>query len=54
MTSENEYLKKVLDINKPMLETEKENSVFKITKAVDNTKDKTITVSFLLESKDEN
>lgn len=54
LTSENEYLKKVLDINKPMLETEKENSAFKITKAVGNTKDKTIVLTFLVETKNEN
>lgn len=54
LTFENEYLKKVLDINKPMLETEKENSAFKITKAVGNTKDKTIVLTFLVESLDEN
>ncbi len=28
LVSENEYLKKVFDINKPIIETEKENSTF--------------------------
>lgn len=36
LSSENEYLKKVIDINKPILETEKENSSFKIIKVVGN------------------
>lgn len=52
--SENEYLKKVIDINKPILETEKENSLFKVTKVVGNKADKSITISFLVEAKDEN
>ncbi|STD07483.1 Uncharacterised protein [Chryseobacterium carnipullorum] len=51
--SENEYLKKVLDINKPILETEKENSSFKITKVVGNKTEKSIAISFLIEAKDE-
>ncbi len=54
LSSENEYLKKVLDINKPILDTEKENSSFKITKVVGNKTEKSITVSFLVEAKDEN
>lgn len=52
--SENEYLKKVLDINKPIFETEIENSSFKITKAVGNKAEKSIVISFLVEAKDEN
>ena len=31
LTSENEYLKKVLDLNKPVLESEQENSTYTIT-----------------------
>ena len=54
LVSENEYLKKVLDINKPMLETEKENSTFKITKVIGNKAGKNIEITFLVESKDEN
>ena len=54
LVSENEYLKKVLDINKPILETEKENSSFKITKAVGNKAEKSIAITFLIEAKDEN
>ena len=54
LTSENEYLKKVLDINKPILETEIENSTFKITKVVGNKTAKNIEITFLVEAKDEN
>ena len=54
LTSENEYLKKVLEINKPILETEKDNSSFKITKETGNKAEKTISITFLVEAKDEN
>ena len=54
LTSENEYLKKVLEINRAILETETENSSFKITKVVGNKAEKNITISFLIETKDEN
>ncbi|WP_225875461.1 hypothetical protein [Chryseobacterium aquaticum] len=54
LVSENEYLKKMLDINKPMLETEKENSAFKITKLIGNKAGKNIEITFLVEFKDEN
>ena len=54
LSSENEYLKKVLDINKPILETEKENSSFRITKVVGNKAEKSIAITFLVEAKDEN
>ena len=54
LVSENEYLKKVLDINKPILETEKENSTFKITKVIGSKAGKNIEITFLVESKDEN
>ena len=54
LTSENEYLKKVLDINKPILEAEKENSAFKITKVTGNKAGKNIEITFLIEAKDEN
>ena len=54
LVSENEYLKKVLDINKPIIETEKENSTFKITKVIGNKAGKNIEITFLVEAKDEN
>ena len=53
LSSENEYLKKVLDINKPILDTEKENSSFKITKVVGSKAEKSIAITFLVEAKDE-
>lgn len=53
VSSENEFLKKVLDINKPILEKEKENSSFKITKIVGNKAERTIAITFLVEAKDE-
>ena len=54
LVSENDYLKKVLDINKPILETETENSTYKITKVTGNKVGKNIEIIFLIESKDEN
>lgn len=54
LTSENDYLKKVLDISKPILETETENSSYRITKVTGNKAGKNIEISFLIESKDEN
>ena len=54
LVSENDYLKKVLDINKPIFETEKENSTFKITKVTGNKAGKNIEITFLVEAKDEN
>lgn len=54
LSSENEYLKKALDINKPILDTEKENSSFKITKVIGNKAEKSIAITFLVEAKDEN
>ena len=54
LVSENEYLKKVFDINKPIIETEKENSTFKITKVIGNKAGKNIEITFLIEAKDEN
>ncbi|MGC4128547.1 MAG: transposase [Bergeyella sp.] len=52
--SENIYLKQVLDINKPVLEKEDNNTSIKITKVVGNRKDKTISITFLVEAKDAN
>lgn len=54
LTSENEYLKKIVEINKPISETEKDNSSFKITKVTGNKAEKTIAITFLVETKDEN
>ena len=51
---ENDYLKKIVEINKPILEMEKDNSLFKITKVTGNKAEKTIAITFLLETKDEN
>ncbi|MFY1047483.1 transposase [Chryseobacterium sp. GP-SGM7] len=54
LISDKESLKKVLDINKPITEIEKENSSFIITKVAGNKKEKSIAISFLIEAKDEN
>ncbi len=52
--SENLYLKKVLQINKPVLETEADHSVYRITQVQGNRKAQTITVHLLVETKNEN
>lgn len=54
VTTQNNYLKKAFDINKPILEQNEGNSTYNITKVVGNKKDKTITINFLIEAKDEN
>ena len=54
LVSENDYLKKIVEINKAILETEKDNSSFKITKVTGNKAEKTISITFLVEAKDEN
>lgn len=54
LTSENDYLKKIVEINTAILETEKDNSTFKITKVTGNKAEKTIAITFLVEAKDEN
>ena len=54
LTSENDYLKKIIEINTAILETEKDNSSFKITKVIGNKAEKTIAIAFLVEAKDEN
>ncbi|QBO59577.1 hypothetical protein [Chryseobacterium salivictor] len=48
LSSENEYFRKALDINKPILDIEKENSSFKITKVVGNKAEKSIAITFLV------
>ena len=52
--NENLALKKAIEINTPILKAEKENTEFNVTKVIGNKKDKTITITFLVESKDEN
>lgn len=52
--TQNSYLKKAFDISKPILEQNQGNSDYRITKVVGNKKDKTITINFLIEAKDEN
>ncbi|MBV7439979.1 transposase [Weeksellaceae bacterium TAE3-ERU29] len=54
LTSENNYLKEVLNINKPILKLEKDSTQIKVTKVVGNSKDKTISITLLLEAKNEN
>ncbi|PPZ90523.1 transposase [Cloacibacterium normanense] len=54
LTSENDYLKKIVEINKAILDTEKDNSSFKITKVTGSKAEKTISITFLVEAKDEN
>jgi len=49
--TENDYLKKILEINTPILEYEKDNNNFKITKITGNKADKTITITYLVEAK---
>lgn len=50
--TENDYLKKILEINTPILEYEKDNNNFRITKVTGNKADKTITITYLVEAKD--
>ena len=54
LISDNDYLKKVLDINKPIVEIEKDNTNFCITKVVGNKATKTVFITVLLETNDEN
>lgn len=50
--SENIYLKKVFNINRSILEQEKANTQFSITKVEGNKSERTIYITFLQESKD--
>lgn len=52
--TENNYLKKVLEINNPVKEIDKEKTSFKILNLVGDKTKKTISLTMLLESKDEN
>ncbi|UUV20610.1 transposase [Paenimyroides aestuarii] len=53
LTTENQYLKKILDINKPIVEVEKDNLLFQITDIKGNSKDKNIQITFLVATKTE-
>ncbi|MDM1524307.1 transposase [Empedobacter falsenii] len=52
--SHNMYLKKSLDINTPILEVKNNNNEYRITKVIGNKNEKSISLNFLIESKDEN
>ncbi|UWX66172.1 transposase [Empedobacter stercoris] len=52
--AENIYLKRTLDLNKAILEKEEANNSYKINKVIGNKTEKTIQISFLIESKDFN
>lgn len=52
--SQNLYLKKALDINTPILTLKNNNNEYSVTKVIGNKKEKSISISFLIESKDEN
>ena len=52
--SQNIYLKKVFDINKPILEQKIDNNEYRITKVIGNKKDRTISINMLIEAKNEN
>ncbi|SIT98218.1 hypothetical protein SAMN05660493_02956 [Epilithonimonas bovis DSM 19482] len=54
VTTQNNYLKKALDVNAPVLEQTQNDSLYRITSVLGSKKDKTITITFLLESKDQN
>ncbi|WCM42990.1 transposase [Flavobacterium sp. CBA20B-1] len=53
LTTENQYIKKILDINKPIVEVEKDNLLFQITDIKGNAKDKNIQITFLVATKTE-
>ncbi|MEG1591671.1 transposase [Chryseobacterium sp.] len=54
LSSENDYLKKALSINTPLLQSEKENTLYQITKVTGNKAGKSIEITFLISAKDEN
>lgn len=54
LKSENGYFKDVLDINKPIYETQAGETTIKVTNVTGNKADKTISIIVLLESKDRN
>ncbi len=50
---ENIHLKKVLNINKPILEVEKDNLIFKVTEVKGNANEKTLQITGLISTKNE-
>ena len=52
--AQNIYLKKSLAINTPILENTVDDSSFKITKVIGNKNEKTVSITFLVETKNEN
>lgn len=54
LKNENDYLKKVLDINKPVSEMSSNQNSFKVTKIVGDKLKKTISFTLLLEAQDAN
>ncbi|HCD9236763.1 TPA: hypothetical protein NEG48_003811 [Elizabethkingia anophelis] len=54
LNSQNEYFKKILKINTPLLESTKDGTNFKIVKVVGDKTTKSISIALLLEAKDEN
>lgn len=53
LKTENEYLRKALNINKPIVEVEKDNLLFSITDIQGNAEDSNIQITFLAETKAE-
>ncbi len=51
--SDNIYLKKVLDVKTPITEQINDNTKYSVIKVAGNKKDKTISIDFLVESKNE-
>ncbi|WP_260257252.1 hypothetical protein [Elizabethkingia meningoseptica] len=51
---ENNYLKKILDINKPVSEISKDNTTFKIIKVAGDKAKRTVSFTLLFEAKDAN
>jgi hypothetical protein len=52
--TQNIFLKKSLDINTPVLELKNNNNEYRITKVIGNKKEKSISINFLIEAKNEN
>lgn len=50
---ENTHLKKVLNINKPILEAEKDDLIFKVIEVKGNAKEKTLQITALISTKNE-
>ncbi|MCT4315473.1 hypothetical protein HZP15_10005 [Elizabethkingia anophelis] len=54
LAAQNEYFKKILKINTPLLETTKDGTNFKIVKVIGDKTTKSVSITILLEAKDEN